>query len=100
MIRQIHYSITQRPAWQRFLIVTASLVVTAMLLWVGLLFVFSFAFLALLVAGVNWVKLKLTGRPLFKGPQHFHRYQSQFKQHGQSKQNGSVIEGEVVSRDD
>ena len=93
MIRQIQFTLNQRPAWQRFLILIATIVVTATLFWIGLIFVFGFAVLALIVAVVNRIKLKLTGRPLFKGPQHFHRYQSQFKQN-------NVIEGEVVSKDD
>lgn len=103
MIRRIQFNIVQRPAWQRFLIFAASIAVVAVLFWIGLILVFGLAFVALIVAAVNFVKLKITGRPLFKGPQHFHRYQSQFTQHNenrQDKQSGNVIEGEVVDRKD
>jgi UDP-N-acetylmuramyl pentapeptide phosphotransferase/UDP-N-acetylglucosamine-1-phosphate transferase len=93
MIRQVQFSLNQRPAWQRYLIFIATIIVTATLFWIGLIFVFGFAVLALLVAVVNRIKFKLTGRPLFKGPQHFHRYQSQFKK-------DNVIEGEVIPKND
>ena len=99
MIRQIQYSLTNRPAWQRFLLLAASLVVAATLFWIGLIFVVGFAFVALAVAFINRIKLKLTGRPLFKGPQHFHRYQSQFNQ-SQSSSKGQVIEGEIIDKKD
>lgn len=103
MIQQIKFTFQQRPAWQRYLILFATVIITAALLWIGLIFVFAFALLALAVSIVNKVKLKLTGRPLFKGPQHFHRYQSQFSQrnsqNGQSDRSrpaGNIIEGEVI----
>ncbi len=99
MIRNIHYSILQRPAWQRYLIVAATFVIALSLFWIGLIFFIGFAVLALVVAVINRVKYKLTGRPLFKGPQHFHRYQSQFNQSGQTKHQGQVIEGEVIKSD-
>lgn len=92
-MRHIQFGFTQRPAWQRALMFAAAFIVTAFLFWIGLFVVITFAVLALGVALVNRIKLKLTGRPLFKGPQHFHRYQSQFKQ-------DNVIEGEVVSGKD
>jgi hypothetical protein len=80
----------------------ATVIITATLFWIGLIVVFGFALLALAVAIVNKVKIKLTGRPLFKGPQHFHRYQSHFKQPFQQndKTSGNVIEGELVDRKD
>lgn len=101
MIRRIQFNIVQRPAWQRFLIFAGSIALVAVLFWIGLILVFGLAFVALIVAAVNFIKLKITGRPLFKGPQHFHRYQSQFNQHNEQKQenpSGKVIEGEVVDR--
>ncbi|EAR09642.1 hypothetical protein [Reinekea blandensis] len=104
MIRRIQFNIVQRPAWQRFLIFAASIAIVAVLFWIGLILVFGLAFVALVIGAINYVKLKVTGRPLFKGPQHFHRYQSQFTQHNtnqsQEKPSGQVIEGEVVDKDD
>lgn len=101
MIRRIQFGIVQRPAWQRFLIFVASLALVAVLFWIGLVLVFGLAFVALLVAAVNFIKLKFTGRPLFKGPQHFHRYQSQFRQHTRAdpEKKGETIEGEIIDRD-
>jgi len=89
MIRQLQFSFSQRPAWQRALLVAATIIITATLFWIGIIVVFSLAIVALAVAFVNRIKMKITGRPLFKGPKHFHRYQSQF-------QKKDVIEGEVV----
>jgi len=94
MIRQLKFSFNQRPAWQRFLMVAGTLVLTATLFWIGLILVFSLALVALAVAVVNRIKMKLTGRPLFTGPKHFHRYQSQFQKNRDIE--GEVIEGEVV----
>ncbi len=98
MIRNIQFSLQQRPTWQRYLIFAATIVLTAVLFWVAFFFVIGFAFLALAVAMINKLKFKLTGRPLFKGPQHFHRYQSQFSRPG-DKPSGNVIEGEVIKKD-
>jgi len=52
----------------------------------------------LAVAMVNRIKVKLTGRPLFAAPKHFHRYQSQFNQNRDIE--GEVIEGEVIEKTD
>ncbi|MEJ2045431.1 MAG: hypothetical protein P8X74_20555 [Reinekea sp.] len=98
MIRQIQFTLTQRPAWQRTLIYLSALVIAGVLFWIGILFVFAFAVLALGVAIINRIKFKLTGRPLFKGPQHFHRYHSQFREN--SRRQNDVIEGEVTHKDD
>lgn len=104
MIRRIQFNIVQRPLWQRALIFMASLALVAVLFWIGLVLVFGLAFVAMIIAVANFVKMKLTGRPLFKTPQHFHRYQSQFTQRGHDassdQKSGQVIEGEVVERDD
>lgn len=90
----IQFNFRQRPAWQRYLMVASSIVITALLLWLGFIIFISLAVLAIAVALINRVKLAVTGRPLFKTPQHFHRYQSQFnKDH-------NVIEGEVIDRGD
>lgn len=83
------FNFQQKPAWQRYLIYAVALIAMATLFSIGLIFVFAFAFLAIAVAIINKIKFKLTGRPLFAGPQHFHRYQSQFKK-------DNVIEGELV----
>ena len=99
MIRQLKFSLGQRPAWQRYLIFVAIIVITAVLFSIAFFFVIGFAFLALAVAIINKVKVKLTGRPLFKGPQHFHRYQSQFNQRPKHS-TGNVIEGEIIRDDD
>lgn len=91
---------TDRPAWQRYLILIATILIVAALFWVGLVFMIAFAVLAVVVAIVNKIKVKLTGRPLFAGPKHFHRYQTytQSQSRPQSPQH-NVIEGEVVDRD-
>lgn len=96
MSQRIQFNFNHKPSWQRYLIIAATLVITAFLFWIGLIFVFAFAVLALLVAAVNYVKLKVTGRPLFKGPQHFHRYQSQFGDQYKRPNSGTIIEGEVI----
>jgi hypothetical protein len=96
MPQRIQFSFNHRPTWQRYLIVLGTLIVTAFLFWIGLIFVFAFAVLAMLVAAVNYIKFKITGRPLFKGPQHFHRYQSQFGEQFKKQPKGAVIEGEVI----
>lgn len=93
MNQNFQFNFRQRPPWQRFLIYASALIATVMLFWIGLIFVFAFAFLAIAVAVINKVKMKITGRPLFAGPQHFHRYQSQF-------QKDRVIEGEVIRPED
>ena len=98
MIRQLKFSFNQRPAWQRFLMIGATLVLTATLFWIGLIVIFSLALVALAVAMVNRIKIKLTGRPLFTAPKHFHRYQSQFNQNRDIE--GEVIEGEVIDKTD
>lgn len=82
----------QRPPWQRAIFFILSLVIVAALFWIGLIVVIGLAILALAIALVNKIKIAITGKPLFKTPSHFHRYQSQFKQ-------GDVIEGEVISSD-
>ncbi|MBU2863213.1 hypothetical protein KO489_05115 [Reinekea forsetii] len=89
----LHIQIKQRPPWQRAIFLVISLVVVAALLWIGLIVVIGLALLAVIVAIANKIKLAITGKPLFKTPSHFHRYQSQFK-------SGDVIEGEVISPKD
>lgn len=98
MIRQIPFSFSNRPAWQRYLLIFSTILITAFLFWIGIIVVFTLAFVALAVALVNKIKVKLTGRPLFKGPQHFHRYQSQFSQGNEphSSKTGKIIEGEII----
>lgn len=93
MNNQFRFPFQTRPAWQRYLILAASIVIAAALIWVGMILVFSLAIVALGVAIANRIKMKITGRPLFAGPKHFHRYQSQYKQ-------GNVIEGEVIEHND
>jgi hypothetical protein len=88
----IQFQFKQRPPWQRAIAVALTIIIAAALFWVGLFVVFGLAILAVAIAVVNKIKIAITGKPLFKGPQHFHRYQSQFKQ-------TDVIEGEVVSKD-
>jgi hypothetical protein len=88
----LHIQFNQRPPWQRAIAIVLSLVIVATLFWVGIIVVFGLALLAVAVAVVNKIKVAITGKPLFKGPQHFHRYQSQFKQN-------DVIEGEVISKE-
>ncbi|TCS42466.1 hypothetical protein [Reinekea marinisedimentorum] len=81
--------LNNRPAWQRYLIFALSIMFMIALFWIGMVFFIGFAILAFVVALINTIKVKLTGRPLFSGPKHFHRYQSQFRQ-------TNVIEGELV----
>lgn len=89
----IHFKhLYNRPLWQRFLIFAVSVFLMISLFWIGMVFIISFAVIAFSLAIVNKIKMKITGRPLFSGPKHFHRYQSQFRQN-------DVIEGEVVDRD-
>lgn len=92
MIRQIQFNFSRRPAWQRFLLFVGALIVTATLFWIGLIFFLSFALIALGVMAVSRLKYKLTGRPLFTGPEQFSRRQSQFKK-------DNIIEGEIIDRD-
>lgn len=91
MINQTQFNFNNRPPWQRLLMVVATLVLTVTLFWIGFIVVFALAFVALAFAIVNRIKIKFTGRPLFVGPKHFHRYQSQFNE-------SNVIEGEVVDK--
>ncbi|MFQ3231437.1 MAG: hypothetical protein ACI9DO_002825 [Reinekea sp.] len=86
------FQFNQRPPWQRAIALVLSIVIVATLFWVGLVVVLGLAVFAIVMAVINKIKIAITGRPLFTPPQHFHRYQSQFKQ-------SNVIEGEVVSKD-
>ncbi len=96
MIRQTPFSFSNRPIWQRYLAILTAIIITAFLFWIGIIVVFSLAFVALALALVNRVKVKLTGRPLFRGPQHFHRYQSHFRKPSGSNAEGNIFEGEIV----
>jgi hypothetical protein len=84
--------LNNRPVWQRYLIFALSIMFMIALFWIGMVFFIGFAVLAFVVAVINTIKMKFTGRPLFSGPKHFHRYQSQFKQ-------SNIIEGEVIDTD-
>lgn len=88
----IQFQFNQRPPWQRAIAVVLSIIIVATLFWVGLFVVLGLAVLGVILAIVNRVKVAITGRPLFKAPQHFQRDPSPFKQ-------TDVIEGEVVSKE-
>lgn len=86
--------------WQKLLLVVLGLLFATLLFWVGLFVVVGLTFLALSVAAINWLKFKLTGSPMFRGPLQFHRYQSHFTKTSKSAGTGRVIDGEVVEKKD
>ncbi|WP_108125723.1 hypothetical protein [Saccharospirillum mangrovi] len=82
---------------KRLLATIIGLAVLVFLFWIGL-----FVFLAALAIGIglaaiNAIKLRLTGRPLFAS--RFRRFYTQ-QQRPNSSQQGNVIEGEIIDRDD
>lgn len=86
---------------KRLLAAIIGLAVLVFLFWIGL-----FVFLAALAIGiglaaVNAVKLRLTGRPLFANRfRHFYQQQQRSQSSQRSSQQGNVIEGEIIDRDD
>lgn len=98
MKTRYHTLFSQRPGWQQTLLLIAAFAFTAFLLWIGLLFFIGFAIIGLAITLLNRLKLKLTGKPLFKGPKHFHRYQNGFSE-SRSESQHQVIEGEYERKD-
>ena len=83
---------------KRLLAAIVGLALLVFFFWIGL-----FVFLAVLAIGVglaaiNAIKMKLTGRPLFAS--RFRRFYEQQQRQQQSRNQGNVIEGEVIDRDE
>ena len=94
------FNLTSFNRWQKLLLVVSGLLFATLLFWVGLFVVVGLTFSALGVAALNWLKFKLTGSPLFRGPLQFHRYQSHFTKASKSAGTGRVIDGEIVDSKD
>lgn len=88
----------QRPTWQKYLLFFFGLVIAAALIWLSFLFILAFALIGLALSIINQIKLKITGRPMFTGPKHFHRYTNSSSH--KAEQSGTVIEGEVIRKED